>query len=197
MDEMFDILTLNEHEMECTDKLEGCEKEACHKFDVFVPFKITPFGIPKKDKIQVKCNGELRTLPGNQCDEHKNNVHEFTVAQEIKVLIPIKFGAQVCFDESCSQDLGECDGEHDPTGITLCHSNIKIDRGKTHQFTATVLPEDAKDKSVTWKSDNETYVTISATGLATGVRRGTTTITGTTVNGISAHCTVEVQDEND
>jgi len=198
---MFDIMALNEHEHEnepdehCTGDLDApCHPEACRKFEVFIPITVTPFGKANKEHITVDCVGNLRTVNGNPCQGIGPTAHKFTVAQTIKVLIPLKFGANVCVDESCDEDLGNCQGV-EPTDITLCHSNIKINRNRTHQFTATVLPEDAEDKSVTWKSENETYVTITATGLATGIRRGTTRIMGTTVNNKSAYCTVEVEDD--
>jgi len=201
MDEMFDILTYGEQttddmddNLTCSGKIEACDKTACRKFEVFVPITVTPFGTPHD--IDVECFGDVKVQDGDKCNGRGPGTHKFTISQVIKVFIPVKFGADVCFAESCDTDLGKCDEEHEPTSITLCHSTLRIDRGRTHQFTATVLPEDARDKSVTWTSDNETFVTISANGLATGIRRGTTTITGTTVNGISAHCTVEVRDED-
>jgi|GEM_PF-6032083 len=186
-----------EHEMDCTGDLSTCpDIDHCQKFEVFVPITIKPFGNVDKDDITVCCDGECCIIPGHQCHEHERKNHEFTVAQKIKVKIPVKFGAKVCVDKSCDENLGSCD-DVEPTGITLCHSDLKVNRYSTHQFTATVLPEDAKDKSVTWTSGNDYYVTISANGLATGVRKGTARIYVTTVNNVSAYCTVEVVDRED
>jgi len=200
MDETIDIMTLSEseHEPNCTGDLEAsqCHPETCRKFDVFVPITVTPFGRPDKDHITVTCNGDLRTIPGNQCQGQGPTAHEFTVAQEIKVLIPVKFGAEVCFDESCDEDLGDCQGV-DPSHVTLCHSSLKLDRYRTHQLEAAVHPENARDKSVTWTSNYPNYATVSPSGLVTAVRKGRARITATTVNGKMAYCDVEVEDEDD
>ena len=199
MSEMISSLELyeGEHEMDCTGDLDACpHRYHCQKFEVFVPITVKPFGKVDKDDITVCCDGDFCIIPGNKCREHERKNHEFTVAQKIKVTVPVQFGAEVCVDESCDEDLGSCD-DVEPTSITLCHSNLKLNRHSTHQFIATVLPTDAKDKSVTWKSENDYYVTISANGLATGARRGTARIYATTVNNISAYCTVVVEDQDD
>jgi uncharacterized protein YjdB len=58
---------------------------------------------------------------------------------------------------------------------------------------ATVLPEDATDKSVTWTSDNEEVATV-VDGVVTAVSEGTASITVTTVDGnLTATCVVTVQ----
>jgi len=50
------------------------------------------------------------------------------------------------------------------------------------QLTATVLPIDATDKSVTWGSSNVSIATVTATGLVQAVSNGTATITATSVS---------------
>ena len=50
----------------------------------------------------------------------------------------------------------------------------------TVQMKATVLPEDVKDKSVTWSSSDKSLATVDANGLVTfGKQNGTVTITAT------------------
>ena len=48
-------------------------------------------------------------------------------------------------------------------------SNIEIREGETFQLTATVLPENTTDKTVTWESSNTNYATVDQNGLVTAV----------------------------
>lgn len=81
------------------------------------------------------------------------------------------------------------------TGVTLDQSSATIDVAATVQLTASVEPNDASDKSVTWSSSDETIATVDANGLVTGVAAGISTITVTTSDGgftASAEITVEL-----
>jgi len=70
------------------------------------------------------------------------------------------------------------------TGVTLTPVSATIQAGTSQQLTATVVPENASDRSVTWSSSNTSVATVSATGLVTGVRSGAATITVRTVDGV-------------
>ncbi len=62
--------------------------------------------------------------------------------------------------------------------ITLNKETLTIEKGKTAQLEATVLPENATDPTVTWTSSNTEVATVDeATGEITAVSEGTTTIT--------------------
>ena len=67
--------------------------------------------------------------------------------------------------------------------ISLNESEVLGGIADTVQLTATVLPANAGDKSVTWSSDDETVATVSSSGLVTFVARGSCTITVTTTDG--------------
>lgn len=55
--------------------------------------------------------------------------------------------------------------------------------GSTKQIGITVLPANAADKTVVWKSSNTTVATINQNGLLTAKADGTTVITATSANG--------------
>lgn len=80
------------------------------------------------------------------------------------------------------------------TGITLNNSSLALNPGQTSQLTATVLPSNATNKSVTWKSSNTSVATVSSTGLVTAVSKGNASVTATTADGtnLSASCQVTV-----
>lgn len=67
-------------------------------------------------------------------------------------------------------------------GVTLDRASLAVNVGGTGTLVATVEPDFATDKSVTWSSSNEAVATV-ADGVVTGVSDGSATITVTTVNG--------------
>jgi uncharacterized protein YjdB len=77
--------------------------------------------------------------------------------------------------------------------INLSKSKATIEKGNTLTLTATVYPSTLTDKSVTWKSSDETVATVTEDGMVTGVKAGTATITCTSnVTGLSATCKVTI-----
>ena len=79
------------------------------------------------------------------------------------------------------------------TGVTLDQATLSLTEGSTVTLVATVAPDDATDKSVTWASDDETIATVDNEGKVTAVAAGTATITVTTVDGAkTATCAVTV-----
>ena len=76
--------------------------------------------------------------------------------------------------------------------VTLNQSTLTLTAGgDTATLTATVLPDNATDKTVTWSSDNEAVATV-VDGVVTPVSKGTATITATS-GGKSDTCTVTVK----
>lgn len=69
------------------------------------------------------------------------------------------------------------------TSVSLSPSTFSAEIGETTQLAATVLPANATNQNVTFKSSNLTVATVSSTGLVTAVGAGTATITATTVDG--------------
>lgn len=68
--------------------------------------------------------------------------------------------------------------------VNISVKDVKIEElGKTFQLSATVMPETALDKSVTWSSADESIATVNADGLVTAVGNGNTRITVTTTDG--------------
>lgn len=76
------------------------------------------------------------------------------------------------------------------TKVTLDEETLSLSVGETAELTATVDPENATDKTVTWKSGNEDVATVED-GVVTAVGKGTATITAT-AGEKSATCEVTV-----
>lgn len=80
------------------------------------------------------------------------------------------------------------------TGVKLNESEKSIQVGDSFTLTATVLPEDARDKTVTWSSDKESVATVKD-GVVTAVSPGTAIIKVTAGAGaFSATCSVTVEE---
>lgn len=78
--------------------------------------------------------------------------------------------------------------------VTLDEEALELTEGNTATLTATVAPEDATDKTVTWSSDNMDVATVDENGLVTAVAEGTANITAT-AGEQSAACAVSVKAE--
>ena len=76
------------------------------------------------------------------------------------------------------------------TGVSLDKTSLTLDVGKSDTLTATVEPEKATNKNVTWESSNTSVATVE-NGVVTAVGAGSTTIKAT-VDGKSAECSVTV-----
>lgn len=78
------------------------------------------------------------------------------------------------------------------TGVTVSPTSDSIAVSETLTLTATVAPEDATNKAVTWSSSNDSIATV-VDGVVTGVAAGNATITVTTVDGsFTATCEITV-----
>ncbi len=85
------------------------------------------------------------------------------------------------------------------TGVTLNKNTLTLECGDEETLTATVAPNNATSKTVTWASSNTSVATVSADGKVIAVGPGTATITVTATNGTdatnddrTATCTVTV-----
>lgn len=79
------------------------------------------------------------------------------------------------------------------TGVRLDKTATTLVEGDTEELMATVMPENATDKGIEWKSDNESVATVSQAGLVTAIKDGSATITVITNDGgFTATCDVTV-----
>ena len=76
-------------------------------------------------------------------------------------------------------------------GDGVSNGKLSIVAGKNIQLNATVLPENATNKTVSWTSSNSSVVNVMGTGVLTTAKAGTATITAT-ADGVSAKVAVTV-----
>lgn len=78
------------------------------------------------------------------------------------------------------------------TSVTVSSKTLNLEVGQTRTLTATVTPDNATDKTVTWTSSNDKVATV-VDGTVAAVGEGTATITATAANGKKDTCKVTVK----
>ena len=76
--------------------------------------------------------------------------------------------------------------------ITLDKTEAELQRGYSLQLVATVMPEDASNKTVKWTSGDDKIATVDAGGVVTAIAVGSTTITATAAEGLGVTATCKV-----
>lgn len=77
------------------------------------------------------------------------------------------------------------------TSITLSPDKVELVEGSTQSITATIAPEDATDKELTWTSSDQAVASVDADGLVTALKVGSATISAS-ADGKTGNCTVTV-----
>ena len=80
--------------------------------------------------------------------------------------------------------------------ISFDKATVEIEEGDMMKLAVTVSPEDATDKTISWKSSNETIATVND-GVVTAIKPGTATITATSIctPAVTATCKIVVTEK--
>ena len=79
------------------------------------------------------------------------------------------------------------------TGVTLDAETADMKVGEQKTLVATITPDNATNKSVTWSSSDETIATVTAEGQVTALKAGVDTITVKTADGEkTASCVITI-----
>ena len=79
--------------------------------------------------------------------------------------------------------------------ISISPSSVNMtEKGQTCSLSATVLPSNATNSSISWSSSNENVATVNSMGTVTAIANGNTTIKATALDGsgVSGSCNVTV-----
>lgn len=141
---------------------------------------VNPNDADNKNIIWHSENPEIATIENGMVKALKAGIVKITATSE---------------DNKNATDYCEIIVTQPTTGISLNYSECTIEGiGATIQLDAIVLPEDATNKDVNWKSSNENVCIVSS-GKVVAVGYGTAIIIATTVDGgHMATCTVTVKD---
>lgn len=74
--------------------------------------------------------------------------------------------------------------------ISISPSSPTVKANGTVRLSATVKPDNATDKTVSWSSSDKLTATVTSDGTVTGIKQGTTSITATANDGSKVSSTV-------
>ena len=77
------------------------------------------------------------------------------------------------------------------TDVTLDKTELEMKEGEEVTLTATVKPDDATDKTVSWSSSDVTIAGVDQTGKVKAIKSGNATVTAT-CDGKTASCKIRV-----
>lgn len=169
----------------------------------FCPKCGTPKGGPKK-RICSKCGAELQADQEfcSKCGTRYTEGADATISaiakfnegvkkeNKKKKLIPIIAGAAVIVIGLILFFVLRGTPVSD---VTFSKNSVTVTEGESITLVCTVSPDDAKDKTLTWKSSNAGIAKVDENGKVTAVSEGTCTITATSNNGKTDTCSVSVE----
>ena len=79
------------------------------------------------------------------------------------------------------------------SAIELSDSEKKLNVGKSFTITATVKPDNAWNRTVTWSSSDPSIATVDENGTVTAIADGEAIITAESADGVKAECKVTVE----
>ena len=182
---------------DCPEQSESIKDKAAHIYD---------------DDADTTCNicGYVRTVTppahehryGDWSKDGTNHWHECTDAACPNQSESIKDKAAHIYDDDADTTCNICGYVRTVTPpeivpvsqITLNKAETSISVGNSETLTATVAPENAANKALTWASSDEEVATVAPDGTVTAVKAGAATITATAADGSgkSAVCKVTV-----
>ena len=77
-------------------------------------------------------------------------------------------------------------------GVLLSQTALTLRVGESAYLTATVVPDNARNKNVIWTSSNPEIASVDSGGRVSGIAEGSAVISATAVNGIAVTCAVGV-----
>ena len=150
------------------------------------------YGTGNKENGGIVFDGSAGTVYGDVTLQE-----DITIGEGESLTIPN--GSSLNTDGKLTVDGGTLNGTpsgdvtYKVTKVELSTSTLALTEGGSETLTATITPDNASNKSLTWSSDNQNVATVE-NGKVTAVGAGTATIKATAADGSgkSDTCTVTV-----
>lgn len=173
----------------------SCEKEA--EFVQSTGIKIEPATVTllAGEVTELKATVEPEDATSKLFTWKSSNTNIATVDKFGRVSAIAPGEATITVTSASSKLSATCTVKVNPvpdTKISLDKSEITVYFDETESLTATIEPDNATYKNVTWTSSDETVATVSEEGVVYGVEVGKAVITATSPSGNTAQCKVTV-----
>lgn len=182
-----------------TDSGNAYAKATCNVTVRAAEIKVTEVRLlPSSKTIEISESFTLTSVVTPEDAEDKSLVYKSSdekvaTVSQAGVVTGVAGGEAVITATAVNGVKGECRiTVAEESGITLSDTKITLAVGQEKVLVATVTPEDAPDKTVTWSSSDEEVVAVDA-GKVSALKEGTAVITATTAAGKTATCEVTVE----
>lgn len=123
--------------------------------------------------------------------DYADNLY-FTSSSSEKLYVYATAKTNVCVTPAASTRTIYFGSAVSVTGVALNQTSATLEKGQVTNLVATVVPNEASDKTVAWTTSDANVATV-ANGVVTAVGVGNATITATTTDGgFTATCDVTV-----
>ena len=192
---------------EATYEKEGLERRACSRCNIeetrVIPKLVRASAIELSESEKTVFVGDTFTITAtvkpedafNRTVTWSSSDPSIATVDENGTVTAIAKGEAIITAESDDGVKAECKVtvEKKVAAIELSESEKTVFVGDTFTITATVKPEDAFNRTVTWSSSDPSIATVDENGTVTAIAEGEAIITAESADGVTAECKVTVE----
>ena len=192
---------------EATYEKEGLERRACSRCNIeetrVIPKLVRASAIELSESEKTVFVGDTFTITAtvkpedafNRTVTWSSSDPSIATVDENGTVTAIAKGEAIITAESADGVKAECKVtvEKKVAAIELSESEKTVFVGDTFTITATVKPEDAFNRTVTWSSSDPSIATVDENGTVTAIAKGEAIITAESADGVTAECKVTVE----
>ena len=192
---------------EATYEKEGLERRACSRCNIeetrVIPKLVRASAIELSESEKTVFVGDTFTITAtvkpedafNRTVTWSSSDPSIATVDENGTVTAIAKGEAIITAESADGVKAECKVtvEKKVAAIELSESEKTVFVCDTFTITATVKPEDAFNRTVTWSSSDPSIATVDENGTVTAIAKGEAIITAESADGVKAECKVTVE----
>ena len=192
---------------EVTYEKDGLERRTCSLCDIeetrVIPKLVRASAIELSESEKTVFVGDTFTITAtvkpdnawNRTVTWSSSDPSIATVDENGTVTAIAKGEAIITAESADGVKAECKVtvEKKVSAIELSESEKTVFVGDTFTITATVKPEDAFNRTVTWSSSDPSIATVDENGTVTAIAKGEAIITAESADGVKAECKVTVE----